>query len=313
MHNKTFMKNFTVAAFYKFTDLTDPPTLKALLDEICNALNICGTILIAPEGINGTIAGERASIQKIIQLLREQAGMKDLQYKNSHCIEQPFHRMKVRLKKEIVALGLPETKPSQKTGVQVPPKEWNDLILDPNVIVVDARNEYEVDIGKFSQAINPKTTSFREFPEYAKKNLKDKNSRIAMYCTGGIRCEKATAYLIDQGYEDLYQLQGGILKYLEEIPKPESLWEGECFVFDDRVSVDHNLKKGHYDLCHACRHPITMEEKQSSQFKQGISCPYCFGKLSQRKLAGLNERQKQVELAKKRGEKHVGKSFCILK
>jgi UPF0176 protein len=216
--------------------------------------------------------------------------------------------MKVRLKKEIVALGIPEVSPAIKVGKYVKPEDWDNLINDPEVILIDTRNNYEVDIGTFKNAINPKTSSFREFPEYVKKNLSQaKNKKIAMFCTGGIRCEKATSFLVEKGIENVFHLQGGILKYLEKISKEKSLWEGECFVFDQRVAVTHKLKEGKYNQCFACRHPLSPDEMLSEQYKKGTSCPYCYNKLSNKKKSSLLERQKQIDLARKKGEEHIGK------
>jgi UPF0176 protein len=215
--------------------------------------------------------------------------------------------MKVRLKKEIVALGIDEVSPAKKVGQYVNPEDWNALIEDPNTIVIDTRNNYEVDIGSFKNAINPQTESFREFPTFVEKNLKDnKQKKVAMFCTGGIRCEKATSLMLEKGFEDVYHLKGGILKYLENIPKEKSLWEGECFVFDQRVAVTHGLDEGKYDQCYACRHPLSPKELESDQYTKGISCPYCFNKLSDKKKAGVTERQKQIMLSKSKGINHIG-------
>jgi UPF0176 protein len=219
----------------------------------------------------------------------------------------PFYRMKVRLKKEIVTLGVPGISPSKKVGRYVAPEDWNALIADPDVLLIDTRNTYEYDIGSFKGAVDPHTTTFREFPEYVKNNLDPaKHKKVAMFCTGGIRCEKASAFMLEQGFEDVYHLQGGILKYLEKVPASESLWQGECFVFDQRVAVGHGLALGEYDQCHACRHPVSPEEKARDQYMEGISCPYCYDKLSEEKRASAAERQRQVELAAQRGLAHIG-------
>jgi len=218
--------------------------------------------------------------------------------------------MKVKLKKEIVTLGVQGVSPTKQVGTYVKPEDWNALISDPDIILIDTRNDYEVDIGTFKGAVDPKTTTFREFPEYVSQNLdKTKHKKVAMFCTGGIRCEKASSYMMDQGFEEVYHLQGGILKYLEIVPEAESLWQGECFVFDQRVAVKHNLAVGDYDQCYACRHPLSPQEMQSEQYAPGISCPYCYDKLSAEKRASLSERQKQVALAKQRGESHIGNSL----
>jgi UPF0176 protein len=235
---------------------------------------------------------------------------KDLQHKESWAVKNPFYRMKVRLKKEIVALGVQGISPTKNVGQYVRPKDWNQLISDPDTIVIDTRNGYEVDIGTFKNAVNPRTKTFREFPQYVEEELQDKkNKKIAMFCTGGIRCEKATSLMLEKGFEEVYHLQGGILKYLEDIPEKESLWEGECFVFDQRVAVTHNLEEGLYDQCFACRHPLSPDEIESKQYNPGISCPYCYNKLSPQKKASVTERQKQIELSKARGEEHIGKAI----
>jgi UPF0176 protein len=242
-----------------------------------------------------------------LNYLRQDPRLADLEHKESYADEHPFYRMKVRLKKEIVTLGVPGVSPTKQVGTYVKPEDWNALISDPDIILIDTRNDYEVDIGTFKGAVDPKTTTFREFPEYVAKNLdKTKHKKVAMFCTGGIRCEKASSFMMDQGFEEVYHLQGGILKYLETVPEEKSMWEGECFVFDQRVAVRHNLEVGEYDQCYACRHPLSPAEMQSEQYAPGISCPYCYDKLSEEKRASLSERQKQVALAKQRGEAHIG-------
>ncbi len=277
---KTQAKYLT-AALYKFVSLPNYTALQAPIHAACEAHHIKGTILLAAEGINGTIAG-----------------LPD---------EHPFYRMKVKLKKEIVTLGVAGVSPTKLVGTYVQPQDWNALISDPDVILIDTRNDYEVDIGTFKGAIDPRTTTFREFPEYVAKNLdKTKHKKVAMFCTGGIRCEKASSYMMDQGFEEVYHLQGGILKYLETVPEAQSLWQGECFVFDQRVAVKHNLEVGEFDQCYACRHPLSPAEMQSAEYTPGISCPYCYNTISEEKRASLTERQKQVILAKKRGATHIG-------
>lgn len=299
--------NYLTAALYKFVSLPDYKVLQAPIQAACELNNIKGTLLLAEEGINGTIAGLPADIHNVLNYLRQDPRLADLEHKESYADEHPFYRMKVRLKKEIVTLGVPGVSPTNKVGTYVKPEDWNALISDPDVILIDTRNDYEVDIGTFKGAVDPKTTTFREFPEYVAKNLdKTKHKKVAMFCTGGIRCEKASSYMMDQGFEEVYHLQGGILKYLETVPEEKSLWEGECFVFDQRVAVRHNLEVGEYDQCYACRHPLSPEEMHSEQYAAGISCPYCYDKLSEEKRASLIERQKQVALAKKRGETHIG-------
>ncbi len=304
-------QQYLTAALYKFVSLPDYQALQAPIQAACESNNIKGTILLAEEGINGTIAGSIEDIHKVLNFLRTDPQFKNrfanLEHKESFADEHPFYRMKVRLKKEIVTLGVAGVSPTTQVGTYVKPEDWNALISDPNVILVDTRNDYEVDIGTFKGALDPKTTTFREFPEYVANNLdKTKHKKVAMFCTGGIRCEKASSYMMDQGFEEVYHLQGGILKYLETVPEEKSLWQGECFVFDQRVAVKHNLEVGEYDQCYACRHPLSPQEMQSDQYTAGISCPYCYNKVSEEKRASLIERQKQVILAKQRGEMHIG-------
>ena len=302
---------FLTIAFYQFVSLKNIDQLQAFILKFCQKNSIKGTILLASEGINGTISGDEKKIQKFIEFIKEDSffknNFKNLEHKESWASKNPFYRMKVRLKKEIVALGVDGVSPTKKVGQYVNPEDWNALIEDPNTIVIDTRNNYEVDIGTFKNAINPQTESFREFPAFVEKNLKDnKKMKVAMFCTGGIRCEKATSMMLEEGFEDVYHLKGGILKYLETIPKDKSIWEGECFVFDQRVAVTHGLDEGKYDQCYACRHPLSPEELESDQYTKGISCPYCFNKLSDKKTAGVIERQKQIMLSKSKGENHIG-------
>ncbi|MEE9331522.1 MAG: rhodanese-related sulfurtransferase [Methylophilaceae bacterium] len=302
---------YLTAALYKFVRLVDYKSLQAPLLEQCLANNIKGTLLLAEEGINGTIAGLPEDIHQVLNYLRTDALFKgnfaDLIHKESFADKHPFYRMKVKLKKEIVTLGVPGVSPTNKVGTYVKPEDWNDLINDPDIILVDTRNAYEVDIGTFKNADDPQTTTFREFPDYVEKLNPAKNKKIAMFCTGGIRCEKASSYMLSEGFEEVYHLQGGILKYLETIPKEESLWEGECFVFDQRVAVTHGLEVGSFDQCYACRHPLSSAEMDDKKYTAGISCPYCYDSITEEKRARLTERQKQVILAKKRGETHIGK------
>ncbi|AFY52655.1 putative sulfurtransferase [Rivularia sp. PCC 7116] len=285
-----------VAALYQFVKLPDYAQIRQPLLSTCEANEIKGTLLLAQEGINGTIAGSRQGIDIVIDFLRSDSRFTDLEYKESIAESPPFQRMKVRLKKEIVTLGLSEVNPSEQVGTYVNPKDWNEIISNPEVTVIDTRNDYEVSIGTFKRAENPQTESFREFPEYASKNLnQNKNKKVAMFCTGGIRCEKATSYLLSQGFEEVYHLKGGILKYLEEVPPEESLWEGECFVFDQRVAVRHGLEPGSYDMCPSCGHPISDDDKASSKYEEGISCPYCFDHLTEDKKAKMQEKKRQRE------------------
>lgn len=302
-------KHLTVA-LYKFVHLQNYQSLQAPLLAQCIANNIKGTFLLAEEGINGTIAGFPEDIHQILNYLRSDAIFEgcfaDLEHKESFADKHPFYRMKVRLKKEIVTLGVPGVSPTKKVGTYVRPENWNALISDPDVILIDTRNGYEVDIGTFKNAVDPKTTTFREFPEFVQKLDPAKNKKIAMFCTGGIRCEKASSFMLSEGFEEVYHLQGGILKYLETIPKEESLWEGECFVFDQRVAVKHGLEVGEFDQCYACRHPLSPTEIEDPKYTPGISCPYCYDSLTEEKRASLTERQKQVVLAKQRGKNHIG-------
>jgi|TARA_Y100001935_G_scaffold238574_1_gene225316 UPF0176 protein len=298
-----------VAALYKFVEIDDLLSLQSNLYEICEKNNIMGTILIANEGINGTISGKNNEINQTISLLKSDKRFANIEIKYSSTNKQPFHRMKVRLKKEIVTIGLPEINPNKKVGTYVKPEDWNDLISDPNVIVIDTRNKYETKIGSFQNALDPETSSFREFPDWVKKFKSSKenaNKKIAMFCTGGIRCEKASSLMKEEGFEDVYHLQGGILKYLETIDKENSLWNGECFVFDQRVCLTDELEVGSYKMCFACRMPITEEEMQNEKYIEGISCIYCYDKTTKEKKERFGSRQRQILLAKERGEKHLG-------
>jgi UPF0176 protein len=301
------MTEIRVAALYHFARLDDYRELQAPLLEKCLAEDIRGTLLLAEEGINGTIAGTAKGVANVLAYIRSDPRLSKLVHKESCADEPPFLRMKVRLKKEIVSMGVPGIDPNHIVGTYVKPGDWNELISDPDVLVVDTRNDYEVEIGTFENSIDPQTTSFRQFPDWVKNNDKILgHKKIAMFCTGGIRCEKSTAYMKSQGYDEVFHLEGGILKYLETIPEEDSLWQGECFVFDERVSVGHNLKAGTYDLCHACRHAISDEDKNSPLFEPGVSCPKCHGTTSAERKARFAERQKQMELARERGEVHLG-------
>ena len=304
---------FLTIAFYQFVSLKNIEQLQTSILKSCQKNNIKGTVLLASEGINGTVSGLENNIHKFLEFIKTDpfldGSFKNLEHKESWASKNPFYRMKVRLKKEIVALGVEGVSPAKMVGQYVNPEDWNALIKDPNTIVIDTRNNYEVDIGTFKNSINPHTDSFREFPTFVKKNLKDnKQKKVAMFCTGGIRCEKATSLMLEKGFEDVYHLKGGILKYLENIPKEKSLWEGECFVFDQRVAVTHGLDEGQYDQCYACRHPLSPEELESDHYTKGISCPYCFNKLSDKKKAGVTERQKQIMLSKSKGVNHIGEN-----
>lgn len=307
-------EQFVIAAMYKFVRLPDFESIQPKLLEFCRELQIKGTLLLAEEGINGTIAGTRQAIDAVLRYLKSDERLYDLEYKESLSDELPFHRMKVKLKKEIVTMGQPNIEPIDTQEVRVDPQDWNALINNPDVLVIDTRNDYEYQIGSFKNAISPNTTNFREFPDYVKQELDpDKNKKVAMFCTGGIRCEKACAYMKEQGFDEVYQLNGGILKYLEEVSEDESLWEGECFVFDSRVSVDHKLAEGSYDQCFACRRPISKEEMKLKTYIEGVSCLRCIDETTDEQRSSFQERQKQVELAELRNEKHIGEKVQVKK
>jgi len=304
------MNKIVVSAFYQFTGIEDPAGLKAPLAETLAGFGVMGTVLLAHEGINGTIAGSRAGIDQAMAHLRTLPGCADLEHKESSALEMPFYRLKVRLKKEIVALGVPGVDPTAKVGTYVEPGDWNALISDPEVVVVDTRNDYEVAIGTFEGAVNPETATFRDFPAWFSDHRDElEGKKVAMFCTGGIRCEKATSFLKSQGVDDVFHLKGGILKYLETIPENESRWHGSCFVFDDRVSVGHGLELGEHELCRACRHPLTAEEQASPNYVLGVSCDYCIDQRTDEQRERYAARQLQTELAEKRGEPHVGAVF----
>ena len=298
---------YVTCALYKFVALPNYGSIRHPLLKVMTDNNVYGTLLLASEGINGTISSTREGIDAVLSWLDQQPGLDNIDTKESWDTEIPFYRTKVKLKKEVVTMGVEGIDPKQVVGTYVKPEDWNDLISDPDVVLVDTRNDYEVEIGTFKGAINPQTTSFREFPQWAKDNLgASKNKKVAMFCTGGIRCEKSTAYMKEQGFDEVYHLQGGILKYLEQVPQEQTLWQGECFVFDNRVAVDHDLKRGSYDQCHACRMPITEQEKTLETYTEGLSCHHCYGTVSDEQKQRFAQRQKQVQLAKARGEEHIG-------
>jgi UPF0176 protein len=298
---------FTVAALYHFTRFDDPAGIKPALAQLCCARGVTGTLLLAREGINGTIAGSREGIDAVLAHIRALPGCADLEWKESTASAPPFARMKVRLKREIVTMGQPDVDPLARVGHYVEPADWNDLITAPDVAVIDTRNDYEVAIGTFKGAVDPETASFRDFPAWWEANKhRFHNKRIAMFCTGGIRCEKSTNYLLGQGVEEVYHLKGGILKYLEDVPAKDSTWQGECFVFDRRVSVGHGLKEGPHLLCHACRRPILPADRDHPAFEQGVACHQCADETSDEDKARFRERQKQIALARQRGEAHLG-------
>ena len=297
---------FVVAALYKFTPFSDPTSLRGpLAARACNS-GVKGTLLLADEGINGTIAGTREGIDTVLAHIRSLPGCADLEWKESHAETMPFARLKVRLKKEIVTMGQEGVDPTASVGTYVDPHDWNALISDPDVAVIDTRNDYEVAIGTFEDAVDPETASFRDFPAWWAENAtRFEGKKIAMFCTGGIRCEKSTNWLIGQGVENVFHLKGGILKYLEEVPRDESLWKGECFVFDKRVSVGHGLELGPHTLCYACRRPMTEADLESPDFEEGVSCPACIHEYDEEARARFRERQKQIALSKARGERHL--------
>ncbi|MDI6027280.1 rhodanese-related sulfurtransferase [Corticibacterium sp. UT-5YL-CI-8] len=299
---------FRVAALYKFCRLDRFEALKTPLAEVCCSRGIKGTLLLAREGINGTVAGSETAIAELIDFLQAQPEFPGLELKFSSAEEMPFHRMKVRLKREIVTMGVEGLDPLEGKGAYVDAGDWNALIADPETVVIDTRNDYEVSIGTFRNALDPQTKSFRDFPAWVEQHRDELEGRkVAMFCTGGIRCEKATAYVRSLGIDDVFHLKGGILKYLEEVPAEDSLWQGECFVFDERVSVSHGLVEGEAELCRACRHPLVPAEKLSPKFEAGISCPHCFDARTDEDRARYAERQRQVELAEARGTKpHIG-------
>jgi UPF0176 protein len=303
---------YVTCALYKFVALPHYESLRQPLLDVMNDNQIFGTLLLAAEGINGTVSSTREGIDNLLAWLDKQPGLENIDNKESYDSKIPFYRTKVKLKKEIVTMGVEGIDPKQTAGTYVQPEDWNALISDPDVVLVDTRNDYEVKIGTFKDAIDPKTTTFREFPEWSKENLNpDTNKKVAMFCTGGIRCEKSTAFLKEQGFDEVYHLQGGILKYLEKVPKKDSLWQGECFVFDNRVTVDHNLDAGSYDQCHACRMPITEQEKTLDTYIEGISCLHCHDQVTEEQKQRYAQRQKQVKLAKARGEAHIGSAALL--
>jgi UPF0176 protein len=300
-----------VAAFYRFSAMADPTALREELQQLAAAAAVRGTILLAAEGVNGTISGPEAGVQQVLARLRRCPGLAPLEAKLSWAPRQPFHRLKVRLKREIVTMGCPTVKPAEQVGTYVPPSQWEALIRDPDTLVVDTRNRYEVAIGSFAGAIDPGTDSFREFPAWVERELRPlvaerRPKAIAMFCTGGIRCEKGTAYLLQQGFSNVHHLQGGILRYLEEMPEEGSSWRGECFVFDQRVSVNHRLEPGRHSLCHACGLPLAPQDRDHPAYRAGVSCPHCLDRFSDADRARFAERQRQMEWARGRGELHVG-------
>lgn len=299
-----------VAALYHFTRFPDPAALRGPLQDLCKSHGVSGTLLLAQEGINGTIAGDRAGIDAVLAHIRALPGCAGLEWKESTAEAAPFHRMKVRLKREIVTMGQPDIDPVSRVGHYVDPADWNELISAPDVAVIDTRNGHEVAIGTFQGAINPETRAFGEFPAWwAANSHRFHNKRIAMFCTGGIRCEKSTNYLLQQGVEDVYHLRGGILKYLEDVPQDQSLWEGACFVFDQRVSVGHGLRPAGHAMCHACRRPLDPADFEHPLYEAGVSCHRCYDEFDEPRRERFRERQRQIALAEARGERHLGAEY----
>jgi UPF0176 protein len=309
------MPSFLTAALYKFVELPDYAALQAPLLACCETNGVKGTLLLAAEGINGTIAGPEAGVRAVLARLRSDARLATLEHKESWTDVQPFYRMKVRLKKEIVTMGVPEVHPALMAGQYVKPADWNALLAEQGVVLVDTRNDYEVEIGTFAGAVNPNTHTFTELPGWVEREMAEggklaevdgKKPRVAMFCTGGIRCEKSTALLRSKGFGEVYHLEGGILKYLETVPQNQSRWQGECFLFDERVSVGHGLAPGTLTLCRSCRNPVNEEAKKSPLFELGVSCPQCHANTTATQKAGYRERQKQVQLADARSQWHIG-------
>lgn len=312
------MSSYFIAALYHFAELDDYVSLQAPLYELCAQNDVIGTLLLAREGINGTIAGPEQGVRTVLEALRADPRLQGLSHKEAWSHTAPFYRLKVRLKKEIVTLGVPELRTAEWVGEYVAPEQWNALIQRADIVLVDTRNDYEVGIGSFQSAINPQTDSFAQFPQWVAEQQKAggllaDNPPVAMFCTGGIRCEKSTAYLRAAGFTEVYHLQGGILQYLQDIPAEQSLWQGECFVFDERVSVGHGLVRGEYEFCRACRMPISPQERAMPQYEAGVSCPHCYGTHSPQRLQRLRERERQMRIAQEREIAHVGADLEALK
>ncbi|MDQ0391822.1 oxygen-dependent tRNA uridine(34) hydroxylase TrhO [Labrys monachus] len=301
------MPTVEIAAFYHFARLPHFAALRQPLAQLCCSLGIKGIVLLAPEGINGTVAGSPAAMAAFHPKLRAITGLPDIGHKTSFAEAMPFLRMKVRLKEEIVTLGDPSVDPIERVGTYVEPRDWNALISDPDVLVIDTRNDFEVRIGSFQGAVDPKTRSFGEFPAYVRDHLDPaRHRKVAMFCTGGIRCEKATSLMLREGFEEVYHLKGGVLRYLEEIPPTESLWQGACFVFDQRVAVGHGLAVEDFALCHGCLSPLSADDRRSPDYEEGVSCPWCAQALTPERKASARERHRQVVLARARGDTHLG-------
>lgn len=297
-----------VASFYRFLDLQQPTRFRDALQQLCRGKGLLGTILVASEGFNGTVAGEAEHIEQVLGWIKSELALDGpVEARWTETSEAPFRHLRVRLKREIVTLGRPDLRPHEKSGTYVDPLRWNELLDNPEVLVIDARNHYEHEVGTFPRAIDPATDSFREFPAFAAELAASSSNRpLAMFCTGGIRCEKATALMLELGFEEVYHLQGGILNYLERMSPENNRWDGECFIFDTRVALDKDLSDGGYVQCHACRRPLSSEELDSPDYREGVSCPKCVNELDEERAARLEERRKQVALAKERGDKHIG-------
>lgn len=303
-----------VVTMYKFVSLPDYRQMRRKILDYCMANNIRGTILLAEEGINGTIAGQRDNIDAVLDFLETDTRLSDMDYKVSYYDEIPFYRMKVKARKEIVTMGIPEISPARKNGQKVNANGWNRLVNDPDVIVIDTRNHYEYEIGTFKNAVSPHTDTFTEFPGYVRKHLSScKKKKIAMFCTGGIRCEKATSYLLEQGFTSVFHLDGGILKYLEQVKPEDNLWQGDCFVFDNRVAVDKHLLKSSYTMCFGCRMPVSARDRRSEKYEEGVFCPRCYDTLNEERKKNLRQRQYQVQLAESRNQQHIGAPIEMIK
>ena len=297
-----------VVSLYRFIDLKDPESFRDQLKTLCDEQGLLGTMLVATEGFNGTLAGSEAAVRTVMNWIREQLDIaEELDARWTEAGAAPFRKMRVKVKNEIVTLGRPDILPHKGTGEHVNATRWNELISDPEVVVIDTRNHYEVEVGTFPGALDPGNDSFREFTEFAEELAEQSTDRpLAMFCTGGIRCEKATALMLELGFDDVYHLQGGILNYLSEVDEAENKWDGECFVFDSRVAVDRDLAEGGYVQCHACRRPLSTKDLQSPDYREGVSCPLCVNEADEVRLARLEERQKQIALAAERGDTHLG-------
>ncbi len=308
------MPDIVVAALYKFCALDNYAQVRDQFEDLCLAKDIKGTLIFSDEGVNGTVAGSRNAINELRSALAKESRFDGMEYKESYCEEQPFLRLKVKTKNEIVTMGVLDAKPAEQTGQHVAAKDWNALLKRKDLLLLDTRNTYETRIGVFEGAVDPGLSDFREFPQYVDENLDpEKTPAVAMYCTGGIRCEKASAYMLAKGFKEVFQLNGGILRYLEEVDAEESTWQGDCFVFDNRVSVDQDLRQGDYSVCYSCREPLREEDKLSEHYELGVSCHYCYESHSEERKARLRERQKQVELAKSRKETHIGADMTELR